>query len=410
MSHLLSWILLFSFSVSIFAQDLSLAGFKNRFELIKNSENKVVAIKLKKAISNFTIKPFLEQLKSDLLREQQSFMGLTSSEKENQIDELLLDMGFDPLLKSSLPLEAQKLREALLNLPQVNIEEVFVGVNNRNFWKEFQAKINEAYMFIDPTLVANLEDPRFFYRKNVTYKVVEWALQQAQKRFASVPALNVATFVIVRVHEMILEQRQFHHNMLLHYFETISEVDLGMSKEEVDHAVSSIYEYRIAPMNYFESNKAAADWQNFGMDKFYMSVRTGLAKIRDWQGPLSNRNFQDIKKLNFAFAQVLSEGSKKIYHLHHNQHMLTQNPSLAYDYSRPKMVKNMRSLLNLGGVAIGFIPLPGWLKGGVETFIKSFYVEQVRMEGALVGYFESTGDTRMIESVYSQRANFYILR
>jgi hypothetical protein len=265
-------------------------------------------------------------------------------------------------------------------------------------------------LYLDPTVVANLENPRFFYSKNVTYKVVEWAMRQIQARFSSVPLMNIATFVVVRVHDMMLEQRHYHHNMLLHYFDTVPEAKLGMTKEEVDQAVSSIFEYLIDAMNVFESYRAARDWSNYGMDNFYKIIRSGNGRIRDWSGPLSTMNFQDIKKLNYGFASVTQEGARKIYHLHLKAHMFSSRPSLAYDYSNPNRVKRSRALLNIAGVALGFINIPSGLKSNVESFMKSFYVEQVRMEGALVGYFESTGDSKMIERIYSQRANFYILR
>jgi hypothetical protein len=120
----------------------------------------------------------------------------------------------------------------------------FRQLNQADFWQEFGKKLNEAFKFIDPTILANLDDARFFYRRNVTYKVVEWALQQANKRFSSTPILNMATFVIVRVHDMMLEQRHFHHNMLLHYFESVPEDQLGMTKEEVDFVIETVNKYQ----------------------------------------------------------------------------------------------------------------------------------------------------------------------
>jgi hypothetical protein len=397
-------------TLSAFAQDMSIQGFNDRFKIVKNDQNKVTVIKLKKAVTKFTIMPFIEQIKDDLIKEQHTFNALGSAEKEAQINELMRDMGYEMDSKEAWSFEASALKSALMNIPNINIEEAFVGVNQTDFWKEFQTKLQEAMLFIDPTVLANLEDPRFFYKKNVTYKVVEWALREAQKRFSNIPVLNIATFVIVRVHDMMLEQRHFHHNMLLHYFETIPETEFGMTKEEVDRSVSSIYEYRIDATNFIESNKAARDWLNYGMNNFYMTVRSGNSRIREWQGPLTNVRFQNIKKLNFNFVEVTEDGARKIYHLHKNAHQFSSKPALAFDYSNPSRVKRNRALLNLGGVAIGFIKLPGWLKGSVETFIKSFYVEQVRLEGALIGYFESTGDSVMIEKIYSQRANYYIVR
>lgn len=397
-------------SFGAFANELSIKGFNSRFSLVKNTEGKVTAIRLKKAVTRFTIMPFIEQIKSDLFKEQASFMALTPNEKEAEIDQLLLDLGHNPYDKHSPDSdEVQKIKESLVNVKNIDVEATFKELNKTDFWKEFEAKLQEAFLFIDPTVLANLEDPRFFYKRQITYKVVIWALEQAKKRFSNIPVLNIASFVIVRVHEMMLEQRAFHHNMLLHYVETIPETQLGMTKEEVDRTVSSVYEYRIDATNIPESNRAARDWLNYGMNTFYMTVRQGNARIQNWKLGLSRVEFSDIKKLNYGFAEVSEAGARKIYHLHINGFMFSQKPALAFDYSNPKRVQRNRALLNIAGIGLGFIQMPGWLKGNVDNFIKSFYVEQVRMEGALIGYFESTGNTQMMRSVYAQRNNFYIV-
>jgi hypothetical protein len=397
-------------SLTAFSQDLSVQGFNNRFFLVRNAQGKIEAIKLKKVVSLFSIRPFIEQIKNDLKSEQNSFNSLSSSEKNAQIDEMLADLGLDPYSKNNGFEEARRLKEALLNIPNIDVDATFNDLDKKDFWAEFQTKLQEAFLFIDPTIVANLEDSRFFYRRNVTYKVVEWALNQAQKRFSNIPVLGIASFVIVRVHDMMLEQRHFHHSMLLHYFESISETKLGMTKEEVDQAISSIYEYRIDALNFLESNKAAADWLNYGVNNFYRLVRSGNTTIRNWQGPLTNVRFSNIKKINFAFAEVDNDNARQIYHLHVSAHQFTSKPALAFDYSNPGRVKRNRALMNLGSIAMGFIQIPGWIKGSVNSFIKSMYVSQVRMEGALVGYFESTGNSAMINKIYDQRANFYIVR
>lgn len=406
---LAAWVAIFS--LSSFAQDLALKGFNERFTLVKNAEGKVTIIKLKKATTRFSVRPFIEQIKNDLMLEQNSLYGMSDAEKEIEIDDMLADMGLNPYDKNSDGQEeAQKLKESLLNIRNIDVNVAFAQIEKTDFWKEFEAKLHEAMNFIDPTIIANLEDGRFFYKRQVTYKVVTWALEQAKKKFSNIPVLNIASFVIVRVHDMMLEQRHFSHNMLLHYFETMPESSFGMTKEEVDRAVSSIYEYRIEATNLPESNRAFKDWLNYGMNNFYISVRAGNSKVKSWTSPMSTMAFKDIKKLNYAFAQVVEKDARKIYHLHLNSHKFTQKPALAYDYSNPKRVKRNRSLMNLAGVALGFIKMPGWLKSNVDGFIKSMYVEQVRMEGALVGYFESTGDTGMIKDIYAQRANFYIVQ
>jgi hypothetical protein len=391
------------------AQDSSLEGFHKRFKLERDADGKLVAIKLKKAVTRFTILPFIEQLKAELKREQELALSKNAAELEAEVDELLYDMGIDPYDKTSDGMEeSRRFKESILNIRRINVDAAFAQLNQTDFWKEFEAKLQEAFLFVDPTVLANLHDARFFFKRQVTYRVIIWALQEAAKRFSNIPVLNIASFVIVRVHEMMLEQRHFHHNMLLHYFEVLPEDKFGMTKEEVDRAVSSIYEYRIDAVNVPESNRAARDWLSYGMNNFYMQVRAGNSKVRNWQSPLQNR-FRDVKKIDFAFAEVSEKNVRRIYHLHASAHQFTQGPAMAYDYSNPNRIRRNRALMTLGGVALGFLNIPDFIKSNVQTFIKSMYVEQVRLEGALVGYFERTGDTRMLRSIFAQRANFYIV-
>ncbi len=409
MSHRLSFALIL-LALSLSASASNLQGFDARFGLVKNEEGKVIAIRLKKAVTKFTIRPFIEQIKNDLINEQNSFAAKSQFEKEQEIDNMLFSMGLNPYDKnSSGEDEARAIKDSLLNLPNIDVHAAFAEMGRGDFWEEFERRLKEAMMFIDPTILTNHEDARFFYKKNVTYAVVVWALEQAQKRFANIPVLNIASFVIVRVHDMMLEQRLFHHNMLLHYFETVTEDKLGMTKEEVDRAVSSIYEYRIEATNFLESNRASRDWLNYGMNNFYKLVRAGNGRVREWASPIFGGRFTQVKKINYGFAEVMEKDAKKIYHLHVNSHMFSSKPSLAFDYSAPNLVKRNRSLLNLAGVGLGFLPVPGWIKDNAQTFIKSLYVEQVRMEGALVGYFEMGGKEPMAKRIYGQRANFYIV-
>ena len=389
-----------------FGQNMDLKGFNARFKFVRDNQGKLETIKLKTITPKFSVEPLIAQIKADLLREQASFHAFSSYEKEQQINDFLYELGFDPYTKSTQGSdEAAALRDALLSVGSADINNIFreVQAKNKAFWQEFEKKMHDAWNFADPAVMCHLGDARFFYKRQATYTVVNWALEQAKKRFSTIPALNIATYVINKVHEMMQEQRAFHHNMLLHYFETINEAELGMTKEEVDLAISSIYEYRIGFANIFESNRAAQNWNKYGINNFYAQVRSGLNRMSYWDKSAT-------KKLNFAFAHVRDNAGDKIYHLHNNVHQFSAKPALAYDYSNPKKVKNQRALMNLGSLALGFIPMPGWLKGNVEGFINSFYVEQVRIEGALVGFFESQNDSAMVNQIYNQRANYYISR
>ncbi len=137
------------------------------------------------------------------------------------------------------------------------MDESFAAIQTKGVLKKFEFDLRDALKMLDLSIIANPNDARYFYRKNVTYEVVNRALNFAKKKFDNVPILNLVSFVIVKVHDLVLEQRTFHQNMLLHYLQNFTPEELGLSKKEADTVFSSIYESRIAPINFGESNRAA---------------------------------------------------------------------------------------------------------------------------------------------------------
>ena len=114
-------------------------------------------------------------------------------------------------------------------------------------------------------------------------------------------------------------------------------------------------------------------------------------------------------RYNFAFVEVVEDGNKVVKNLLNNGHSFSSKASTAYDYSNPNKVRRFRALLNLGELGLGFLPIPGWIKSNVESFIESFYVEQRLTEGALIGYFESKGNNEMATEIANQMANPYLI-
>ncbi len=404
----LALVLAICWSVSGFAQNLAAEAFHKKFKLVKNAQGEVTAIKLKKFVPVFAIAPYIEQIKQDLVEAQHKFSRQSLGSRENDINEMLLDLGQDPYAFTD-DQNTRNIRESLLNVTSINVDESFDSIAAADFWKEFESKMKEALMFIDPSVMCRLDDPRFFYKKQVTYQVVNWALNQAKKKFSNVPVLNLASYIIVRIHDMMLDSRTYHHNMLLHYFEAAPEAELGMTKEEVDRAMSSIYEYQIPVTGYAESGRAAEGWDAYGWNKFYQTVRAGNTRIRSWESPFSELAVKNVKKMNFGFAEAQVGESRKILSLAHNQHQFSSKPAISYDYSAPAKIRQNRALLQLAQVALGFITLPNWIKSNVDKFISSTYVAQSSSEGSLVAYFELAGNSQMANEIYRQKANPYIL-
>ena len=115
--------------------------------------------------------------------------------------------------------DSRQTRRTLRNLPTIDVEKSFTLAQSKGVLAAFEKDFRDIFFKFDLAMVAAVDDPKYFYRRNVTYEVVRRALDFAKKRFDNIPILNLVTFIIVQVHDMIIEQRTFHQNMLLHYLQ-----------------------------------------------------------------------------------------------------------------------------------------------------------------------------------------------
>lgn len=391
------------FSLAAGAAQMNLEGFNKRFEFKRGEDGRLESVKMKSMSSGFSITPYLKQVKEDIKSEIERMRNKSAYQAE--LDE------FTAFLEEGQPVtkEVQEnigiVRESIENLPNVNVDAVFEDIKAHGVLLKFEFDLKDALAMLDMSIMAYPNDSRFFYRKNVTYQVVKTALEFAKKKFDSIPVLNLVSFVIVQVHDMVLEQRTFHQNMLLHYLQNFSAQELGLSKKEADLVYSSVYESRISAMNLPESNRAASNWLRYGTNNFYNLLRSCNNKIRR-----SASSYDEINgRYNYAFVEVVEEGQRVVKNLVDGKHMFSGKASTAYYYGEPNKVKRTRLLLNLGELGLGFLPIPGWIKSQVEGFLESFYVQQRLTEGALAGYFESTGDKAMVKEIKRQMSNPYII-
>jgi hypothetical protein len=383
--------------------------FSSRFQLIKNDQGKVTLIKLKRTQEKFSLRPFIEQIKSDLIVAQQAWGSKGEEKMKRDIDSQLKLMGINVQDKNLFG-EGQNFKDALYFVPKINVNQSFSSLESGDFLKEFESKIQEALKILDLSIMANLDDPTFFYKKKVIHQVVVWALNEAKKRFSDIPILNLASYVVVKVHDLLLEQRLFNHAMMLGYFENTPEAELGMTKEEVDRAVSSIYENLIAPTDIFGSRRAKEDWLNFGFNQFYIQVRAGQSKIRMMTSGLGPVTLKHLERLNYGFSVFSDTEGDKIYHLLNNLHSYSSKPAIAYDYKKPERIRRQRALVNLGQLALGFLKLPAFIKTQADSFLDSMVVNQRRSEGALISYFELQNNEEMVKALFKQTSNPYILQ
>ncbi len=380
-------------------------AFFKRFQVIRAENGKLIGIRDRTLPVKFSVIPYIKQIKSQLLKEQSLMTeaNLANGSYESEVKNLLeseMDYSFSGN-QDEYNQNLQGILESLRKLADLNVEGVFSHPVFKDVVEQFQGKMTEAILLLDPTIIANVNDSTYFYKKNVTYKAVTWGLDFARKRMSSLPMLNTASYIIVQVEKLITERRQFHQNMLMHYLENFKEEELGLTHEEVNLIWSSIYESRISWFSYWESKNARLNWDKYGVNNFYASFRQGTANLRNAGKLYSEVN----ERFNFAFQRVTFKNENVIVNLFDKENRFQNRPAVAYNFDRPTQVVRKRVLLTLAGLGLSFVPMSSGIKDSIDSFIKSFYEHQKITEGALYGYFESFGNPSALEQMQAQYLN-----
>lgn len=380
-------------------------AFFKRFQVVRSGDGKLIGIRDRTLPVKFSVEPYVKQIKSQLLKEQSLMTSenLANGSYESDVKNLItknLDQDFSGN-QSEIDQKVQTVIDSLKQLAVLNIDSIFSNDIFKNVVNQFEGKMTDTIMLLDPSMVANVSDSSYFYKKNVTYKAVTWGLDYAHKKLSNIRVLNTVSYVIVEVEKLITERRQFHQNMLLYYLENFKESELGLTHDEVNLIWSSIYESRIEWYAFWESNAARANWEKYGVNNFYLNYRTATNNLRNSQNIYSEIG----ERMNFAFQQVTFNNEKVIINLFDREGMFTNRPALAYNYDRPTQVARRRVLLSLAELGLSFIPMSSMIKSNVESFIQSYYVQQKITEGALYGLFEATGDAKGKEKIVAQYLN-----
>lgn len=387
------------------AQAKSTEHFLKRFQIVRSTDGKLVGIRDRTLPVKFSVAPYVKMVRSQLLDEQNlmSPQNLANGQYDSEIKSIIEDGNEFNLSGGQAQYDkyVQTVIDSLKKLAILNVDFIFSHKVFNDVVTKFEGKISDAILLLDPTMIANVNDPTYFYKKNVTYQAVTWGLDFARKRMSNLPMLNTVSYVIVQVEKLITERRQFHQNMLLHYLENFKAEELGLTHNEVNLIWSSIYESRIQWFAFWESNAAKKNWAKFGVNSFYLNFRAGTTNLRNAQSIYSEVS----ERTNFAFQKVTFNNEKVIVNLFDKESMFQNRPAVAYNYDRPTQLMRKRVVLTLAGLGISFVPMAPIIKDNVSSFIKSFYEKQKITEGALYGHFESSSDTRGLQLIKDQYLN-----
>ena len=389
---------------TVFAK--SAESFPKRFEIIRSDDGKLVGIKDRTLPVKFEVAPYVKMIKSQLMAEQSLMVeNLANGTYEAELRAVLEeDKDFwtaNKVSKKEYEAYVQTTIDSLKELAALNVEAVFTNPMFKEVVSKFEGKITDAILLLDPTVLSNVKDPTFFYKRNVTYKAVSWALDFARKRLSNIPMLNTVSYVIVKVEKLITERRNFHQNMLMHYLENFDEKELGLTHDEVNMVWSSIYESRIEWFAFWESNNAKADWMKYGTKNFYQNFRLATGNLTKAESLYTEVG----ERLNYAFQDVTYNNEKVVVNLFDKESMFQSRPAVAFNYDRPTAISRKRIVLSLAELGLSFIPLSSQIKDTAGKFIKSYYVNQKITEGALYGHFESMGNERAMSQIKAQYMN-----
>ncbi|MGC6432661.1 MAG: hypothetical protein ACON4M_00535 [Crocinitomicaceae bacterium] len=392
------------FSINIYAasEEKLVSAFHERFEVVKK-DGKTTKVLDRFIQAKFDIRPYVAFIKQSLIEEQKRMQA--KGDYDQEIREMVgkastYDKGQE--IKYA-PIVIDSLRE----LEDLDVETIFNDPKFQEVVNYFEGRINEGLSLIGLNVIANLEDPTFFYKRNVTYEAVKAGLSLAKRILSSVPVLNTASYVLVEVERLIRERRHFHQNMVMHYFENVAPEKLEMTHDEVSKAWSSIYEFQIPWYAKWESDSARANWKKYGPNKFYTFWRMASGRLRQFRGNYIQIN----ERLNFAFNKAVDrKNNEVIINLFDTENALSGKPSVAFYVNDPGRVLRMRFVYTIAELGLSFVPIPQFIKDLGSSFLKSQYSSHKITEGALYAHFETENNIEMMDRIMAQNLNPFEFR
>ncbi len=376
--------------------------FADRFEFVRK-EGKLIAVRDKSLTTSFKVTDYMKYIKEQLLQEQ----ALMAQESGNYGDDMrtLLYDDENSAVRTRGDQNVENIVASMQELGNIDFEAVFNNPVFNEVITKFESKLQEAFFYIDPQLVAKPDNSSFFYKRAITHQVVSWGLNFARKKLSTIPLLNTAAYAITEIEKMITKRRLYHQNNLLTYLELFPAAELGLTKAEADSIFSSVYESRIPWYAFWESSKAKLNWSRYGSSKFYAGFRVGSTKLRNFKKLYSSVG----ERYSYAFQEVVYKDERVIINLFDKNNKMDSKPAIAYSFDRPKRIKRIRSVLTLARLGLSFVSMPAFIKDFAQDYMKSFYETQQITEGALLTNFLLRGDDEAAKVMKSQYINAFDL-
>ncbi|MCB0366384.1 MAG: hypothetical protein H6624_09150 [Bdellovibrionaceae bacterium] len=293
---------------------------------------------------------------------------------------------------------------ALEELAKLDVEAIFGDAKFVKLIDEFEYELQTSILY--PYVIAKPGDSKFWFTLAGPEKLLKKFIDLAWSFLDSVPGAAVAQWIFNRVLGYVEDRQNFYQQMTLHYLDAYSDDDLGFPLDDAARIRSSIYEARISWWKFWESQEAQDNWLTYGNEHFAKDVRKGEENLQDNMDQFE----QVLGSLDWAFVATSTGEKRYIHHKIVETGFLDNTLALAYDFQEPKKLLRMRVLLDLLHIGLRFVPAPGPIKSLVDKLINTRYRPQINMEGALYGYFDSTGHAEAAERTAIQSINPFLIK
>lgn len=362
----------------------NLESYKKRFRVIRDEEGRALRIIDRSLHTRLSFTKF-----------SQTYHGWFISEESN----LLAGSQF---LNIEAEIESRELsRQLTLILDQVKkykLENIIAG----NSFKRVNTFLKGEFKKVSTVgfrTVSNLENTTFFFQNKHYKKISLSAKKEAQKFFPKEHDEKVVQFLIERYIGFLKDSRTYHQSILLHYLTNYSSSELGLSKQEIGMAMSSILEGDIKIHNIFSRRRLKKNWETYGQNKLKEIASESMKKVI---------KFRDIYEhtpyfANPYFARTKMKRGEEVWiNPYFQNKALDNSPSLSFDYARPEYVYKKRRYFEL----LIFSQVQSGGAGKIKKYFSDLkYRRQMLKEGMLYGFYESRGDDEMMKKLLKQSLN-----
>ncbi len=373
--------LLFTFSSQ--AED-SLDAYKKRFRIIREEEGRALRIIDKSLHTRLSFKNF-SQTYFDWFIKESPVLSMASE-----------------FISPSAEVESVEINRQLNSILET-VRKYQLGVLIKsNAFKKINLFLSSEFKKVSTVgfrTVSNLENTTFFYQ-NKHYRKIEGAtLKEVSKYFPSIKDESVVAYLVKRYIGFLKDSRTYHQSILLHYLVNFKAKDLGMSDLEVGKAVSSILEGDIKKHNILSRRRLSKNWDSYGKKKL-IEIRRDSLKIVVEFGELYDHSPYFA---NPYFAKTKMKRGEEVWiNPYYQNKALDNTPSLSFDFSRPNFVYKKRRYYEL--------LLFAEVQSGKDSKIKKYFTHlrfrrQMLKEGMLAGYYESKGNSSMMNKILRQSLN-----